>query len=323
MKRVGNLYEKICAIKNLELADKIACRGKAKQPGVIEHKKNRGSNILKLNKSLVERTYRTSEYYTFILNEGKEREISRLPYYPDRIVHHAVMNILEPIFVRTFTADTYSCVKKRGIHKALRNLTIALEDKENTTYCLKMDIRKFYPNVDNAILKTLIRRKFKDEKLLVLLDEIIDSKRGLPIGNLLSQYLANFYLTYFDHWLKEEKQIKYYFRYMDDIVILNSSKENLHQLCIDITRYVKENLNLEIKSNYQVFPVEVRGIDFVGYSSYHTHIKLRTGIKKRFVKMTRDNYNKKSLASYHGWIIHSNGRHLMKTHLKSNQDFTK
>src|SRR3990167_5999047 len=115
------------------------------------------------------------------------------------IIHHAVLNILESILVKSFTKDTYSCINKRGIHKALYSVKKALVDKENTQYCLKFDIQKFYPSINHNILKSLLRRKFKDKDLLKLLDEIIESAKGCPIGNLLSQWFANFYLSGFDH----------------------------------------------------------------------------------------------------------------------------
>jgi RNA-directed DNA polymerase len=178
LKRIGNLYRKICSLENLRLADRKACKGKAKQIGVIRHHLNRENNILELHEVLLKRLYRTSRYVNFTIYEPKEREISRLPYYPDRIVHHAIMNVLEKIFVSTFTADTYNCIKGRGIHKASYNLRRALVDVENTTYCLKLDIKKFYPNINHSILKQLLRRKFKDRDLLWLLNEIITSIDG-------------------------------------------------------------------------------------------------------------------------------------------------
>lgn len=312
MKREGNLYQSICSIENLELADTIARKGKAKQEGVIEHDKNRRENIIKLHEMLINKTYKTSEYTTFTIHEKKERLIFRLPYFPDRITHHAVMNILEPIFVRTFTKNTYSCIKKRGIHKAADAVKCALKDVENTQYCLKLDIRKFYPNIDHDVLKQLLLRKIKDKDLLWLLDEVIDSTSGLPIGNYLSQYLSNFYLTYFDHWIKEEKQVRYYFRYADDIVILASNKPYLHQMLSDIRTYLNDKLKLEIKHNYQIFPVKSRGIDFVGYVFRHTHTLLRKTIKQNFARMLAKNKNKQSIASYTGWAMHCNSKNLLK-----------
>lgn len=312
MKRINNLYEKIYSIENLQLADLIARKGKSKQPGVVQHDQYREENIQKLHEMLKGKTYITSEYTTFTIFEPKERLIYRLPYFPDRITHHAVMNILEPIFVSTFTADTYSCIKGKGIHAAAKAVKRALKDVENTKYCLKLDVKKFYPNVDHEILKQLLRRKIKDKDLLWLLDEIIDSTNGLPIGNYLSQYFANFYLTYFDHWMKEVKGVRYYFRYADDMVILSSSKLYLHQLLSEIKGYLQDNLKLTVKSNYQVFPVDARGIDFVGYVFRHTHVLLRKSIKQNFARMLVRNRNQKSIASYNGWAAHCNSKNLIK-----------
>lgn len=312
MKRIGNLYEQIYCIENLELADSIARKGKSKQPGVIHHDLNRKSNIRELHRMLKNKTYKTSEYTTFTIFEPKERLIFRLPYFPDRITHHAVMNILEPVFVSTFTADTYSCIKGKGIHAAANSVKRALKDVDNTQYCLKLDIRKFYPSIDHSILKQLLRKKIKDNDLLWLLDEIIESTDGLPIGNYLSQYFANFYLTYFDHWMKETKCVKYYFRYADDLVILSDNKPYLHNLLFEIRQYLNENLKLEIKRNYQVFPVDARGIDFVGYVFYHTHTLLRKSIKQNFARMLKKRRNDKSIASYNGWASHCNSKNLMK-----------
>lgn len=318
MKRIGNLYQKICSIENLQLAHAAARKGKGNQPGVIEFEKNKDAYLLALHEMLVNRTYKTSPYTTFKIYEPKERLISRLPYYPDRITHHAIMAELEPIFVSTFTADTYSCIKGKGIHGAANAVKLALKDKEHTQYCLKLDIKKFYPNIDHDILKALLRRKFKDSDLLWLLDEIIDSSPGIPIGNYLSQYFANFYLTGFDHWLKEVKGVKHYFRYADDLVILHSDKNYLHGLLAEIRAYFHDLLKLEIKGNYQVFPVASRGIDFVGYVFYHTHILLRKSIKQRFARMMAKYPNRASLASYRGWSNPCNSYNLL-TKLLTNE----
>lgn len=174
MKRIGNIYQKIIDIQNLQEADRRAQLGKKRQKGVIEHNKTKERNILALHRSLVTKTYRTSGYHHFIRQEGKRREISSLPYYPDRIVHHAIVLQIEEILADSFIAQTYSCIKKRGVHKCLRDLNSALKE-EKYTYCLKLDIKKFYPSVNQQLLKEKLRTKFKDKDLLGLLDEIIDS----------------------------------------------------------------------------------------------------------------------------------------------------
>ncbi|MGE0636012.1 MAG: reverse transcriptase domain-containing protein [Bacteroidia bacterium] len=312
MKRKNNLYTEIISIENLMLADAKASKGKAEQYGVKQHNKNKEANIQQLHQMLKDKIYATSPYTTFTVYEPKERLVYRLPYFPDRITHHAVMNVLEPIFVSTFTADTYSCIKGKGIHAAAEGVKAALRDVAGTQYCLKLDIRKFYPSVDHDILKQLLRRKIKDNDLLWLLDGIIDSADGLPIGNYLSQYLANFYLSYFDHWLKEEKRVKYYFRYADDLVILAPDKPYLHQLFNEIQTYLNDRLKLTIKHNYQVFPVDARSIDFVGYRFYHTHTLLRKSIKQNFARKMKRNRNPQSVASYKGWANHCDSKNLLK-----------
>lgn len=312
MKRLSNLYEKICSIENLNLADTKARKGKGFQYGVKVHDRNREENIYHLRQMLLNKTYTTSEYKTFKVYEPKEREVFCLPYFPDRITHHAIMNILEPIFISAFTKDTYSCIKGKGIHAAANAVRNDLQDVPGTRYCLKLDIKKFYPNIDHVVLKQLLRKKIKDPDLLWLLDGIIDSAPGVPIGNYLSQYFANFYLTYFDHWIKEIIKVRYYFRYADDLVFLASEKLYLHKLLGCIREYLSERLRLTIKGNYQIFPVAARGIDFVGYKFYHTHTLLRKGIKKRFARMLVSRKNDASIASYFGWIKHCNGNHLLK-----------
>jgi len=311
MKRMSNLYQQICSLENLQLADARACKGKGFQYGVRLHNQNKEANILQLQQMLLNKTYKTSTYTTFKVFEPKERDVYRLPYFPDRITHHAVMNVFEPIFVACFTNDTYSCIKGKGIHAALTSVKLALKNEPQTTFCLKLDITKFYPSINHNTLKLLLRRKFKDNDLLWLLDEIIDSAEGLPIGNYLSQYLANFYLTYFDHWIKETKAVKYYFRYADDIVILHNDKQYLHNLLNDIKTYLHTNLQLTVKGNYQVFPVAARGIDFVGYKAYHTHTLLRKSIKQSFARMMKNRKNDASIASYYGWAKHCNSINLL------------
>lgn len=306
MKRFNNLYDKIISVDNLKLADSNARKGKGHQSGIINHDKNRIENINLLHYQLKNRLYKTSPYTTFTIFEPKERLIYKLPYYPDRICHHAIMNVLKPVFLSTFTNDTYSCIKGRGIHLATNKLKKALTDVNNTTYCLKIDIHKFYPSIKQDILKGLLRRKFKDNDLLWLLYEIIDSCDGLPIGNYISQYLANFYLTYFDHWIKEVQKVLYYFRYADDMVFLSGSKKFLHKLLYNIKEYLGTNLKLTLKSNYQIFPVASRGIDFLGYVFFHTHVKIRKHIKQNFARMLKYCRNYQSIASYLGWFKYAN-----------------
>lgn len=282
MKRIGNLFNRIISYENLVRAEKKARLGKTKRYGVKKFDRNPYENLVRLQKALIEDTYRTSEYcvYTIIADRGnKEREIYRLPYYPDRIVHHAIMNVIEPYLVSRFTADTFNCLKGRGIHYGVKRLKRDLKaDKEGTKYCLKLDIKKFF-----------------------------------PFGNYISQFAANLNLTWFDRWIKQVLKIKYYYRYCDDIVILHPDKDYLRYCLQEIEKYLADNLKLKVKRNWQIFPVEARGIDFIGYVFYHDHTLLRKDIKKKFIhKLSYKSKNKRltSLAAYWGWCKYGNCHNL-------------
>lgn len=326
MKRIGNSYDEICSLDNLRLAYDKARRGKSGQYGVKLFERDVEGNIRSIHDELTNGIYRTSEYKVFTIYDPKKRKISSLPFC-DRVVHHAIMNVMEPIWTSIFIRNTYSCIKTRGIHDVLRHLKRDLKDVENTRYCLKIDIRKFYPSIDHDILKQIIRRKIKDARLLQLLDEIIDSVPGVPIGSYPSQFFANMYLSYFDHWLKEDRRVKYYYRYADDMVVLAADKSYLHGLLVKINDYLETRLKLQLKGNYQVFPVAERGIDFVGYRFYHTHILMRKSIKKRLCRKTAK-LNKKDLtekeyrmriAPWLGWAKHCNSRNLLKTVIRNEE----
>ncbi len=342
MKRVGNLYGKIISLENLRLADEKARRGKTSTYGVQMHERNREANLLALHEALLTKTYHTSQYQIFKVYEPKERIIYRLPYYPDRIVHHAIMNVLEPIWVSVFTHNTYSCIKDRGIEgcaRAVRKIIARYEGRP--LYCLKIDIKKFYPSIDHEVLKRIVRLKIKDKDLLWLLDEIIDSAPGLPIGNYLSQYLANLCLAYFMHWVNERLHIEIgkpepfdATEYADDIPLFADNKEDLHKAFKAIKRYMEEELHLTIKGNWQIFPIAEnrydkhgRALDYVGYKFYRNQTLMRKSIKKNLCRTVSRLGGKEPSLSYKefkmaiapwiGWAKHSNSKHLLKTILNS------
>nr|DAJ12698.1 MAG TPA: hypothetical protein [Bacteriophage sp.] len=210
MKRHGDLIKPISSLSNVRLADNHARQNTKSKYEVYVHDSNQDVENVILSENLENGTYKTSEYNTFKIYEPKERLIFKLPYYPDRIAHHAIMNILKPIWIKTFIHQTYSSIEGRGIHMLKNELFKVLQEyPKETTYCLKMDVHKFYPSINHDILKIQIRKKIKDNKTLALLDEIIDSTDsltpgvGVPIGNYLSQYFANVYLSEFDHVMKE------------------------------------------------------------------------------------------------------------------------
>ena len=222
-------------------------------------------------------------------------------------------------------ANTYACVRGRGIHKCLQDLNRALQrNKRGTRYCLKIDIRHYYDNIDHEVLKRIIAKSVGDKRLLRLIYLIIDSTegKGIPIGFLTSQNFANWYLTPFDHWIKEVMRVRYYYRYMDDIVVLGRTKTELHELLEAMRRYLGEELRLEIKPNHQVFPVDARSIDFVGYKSNHYNVLVRASILKRYWRKLHKLQRKSKqrggitfeqavheLASHYGWLQHCDREH--------------
>jgi len=329
MKRFGYLYEKIYDMDNLKLAHKKARRGKTYYKEVQMVDANPEKYLTDIHNMLKDKTFKNSEYVIMDkkTDNGKVRKIFKLPYYPDRIIHHAIMQIIEPLWLSIFIRDTYSAVPGRGIHDGVKRIKKALRDEENTKYCLKLDIKKFYPSVDNEILKQIIRKKIKDKDLLWLLDEIIDSTKGIPIGNYLSQYFGNLYLSGLDHYLKENQKCKYVLRYCDDIVILHSCKDFLHKLKNAIINYLT-GLKLQLKNNWQVFSVSIRGIDFLGYRFFNRYTLLRKSIKIKFVrKIKKINKNWKrlrhteivnSVMSYCGWFKYANCKNLACKYLDNN-----
>lgn len=350
MKRYGNLYQKIYDIENLKLAHKHARKGKGWYEEVKMIDENPDYYLGLLQEMLINHTYHTSEYEVFYKTEGsKTRKIYKLPYFPDRICQWAILQVIEPYLINNLTDDTYSAIPDRGIHKGLHKLQDAMwNDVPGCQYCLKLDARHYYQSINHEILKQKYARMFKDEELLDLLYEIIDSSTtaeiedltaiylleedidpntGIPIGNYLSQYSGNYYFSSFDHWIKEEKHIKHYFRYMDDIVIFAETKEELHALKEEIAAYFHDNLKLAIKGNWQVFPTYVRGVDYLGYRTFLNYSLLRkstckqmkaklSAIREKVEAGNMMNYSEWcSINSYKGWLKHCDSFRLQQKYI--------
>lgn len=322
MKRYTNLYEKIYSLENIREAHRNARKGKSHYIEVKMVDANPEYYFKQIHDMLCNRKYRTADYHVFKkYDSGKERTIYRLPYFPDRIVHHCIMQVIEPIWSKVFIRDTYASLKGRGVHDGVQRIKQALmNDAVGTMYCLKMDVKKFYPSVDHATLKQSIRGKIKCSRTLDLLDGIIDSAdRGIPIGNYLSQYFGNLYLSGMDHWIKETLHCKYYFRYCDDLVILGADKARLHLVRTEIEQYLVR-LKLTLKENWQIFPVSSRGIDFLGYVFFSTHTLIRKRIAKRMRVQLRLCEHRwwympkvcllSTVMSYYGWQKHANAWNL-------------
>lgn len=321
MKRARGLFKLLYDIDNLKNAHINARKCKTFYDDVKMVDCNTEKYLYLLQSKIKMHEYKTSKYESFIKNDGKKvREIFKLPYYPDRIFQWALIQVIEPYLLKNFTDDTYSAIPGRGTYAVYKKLKKALnKDNNGTKWCLKIDIKKYYPSINKRILKEKYEKIIKDKDVLFYINEIIDStdgETGVPIGNYFSQYSGNLYLSCFDHWIKEIKHIKWYYRYMDDMVFLASTKEELQELIFPVINYLSENLHLTVKKNWCIFKVEDRGIDFVGYVFRHNSIRLRKSIVKTIVKVSRAIWmraKKNMLINYHmycsinslcGWLKH-------------------
>jgi retron-type reverse transcriptase len=288
MKRQGFLWDELISFPNLLRAALQAQRGKRSRPNVEAFHFDLEPELLRLRDELANHTYRPGPYRTFTLRQGKPRLISAAPYR-DRIVHHALVNVLEPIFEPSFLPDSYACRKGKGTHAAVRRCQAYAR---RYGYVWKADIRKFFPSMDHAILKELLARKVKDPQVLGLAARIIDHsnpqdevqhsfrgndlftprerRHGLPIGNQTSQFFANVYLDPLDHFLKDRLGVGGYVRYCDDFVAFAGDKRELARARRQVEEFLAGlRLRLHPTKN-QVFPTR-QGIAFLGYRVFRTH----------------------------------------------------
>ena len=286
MKRYGNIYEKICDIDNIKLAIRKASKGKRQRRSVRRALNNIDETAESIKMLLETGSFKPSPYRQFTVRDNssrKEREVFCPKFYPDQIVHWAIMLQIQPIMECGMYAHSCASRTGKGAHYGKRYIRKWLDnDRKNMKYCLKLDIRKFYPSVDHGALKETLRMKFKDEKLLDVLGVIIDSAEGLPIGNYTSQWFANFILTPLDHYIGTLEGVSHRMRYMDDIVVFSNSKKKLHEVRKQIELFIKP-LKLELKGNWQVFKVKSRGIDFLGFRFFFdkTILRRRTALRMR------------------------------------------
>ena len=320
MKKYGNLYFKITEIDNIRLAYIKARKGKRWQNTVKKFELNLEDNLKKIQEMLINKTYKTSDYVTKIIYEPKERLIYKLPFSPDRIVQHAIMNIVEPVWESFFISDSYACRKNKGIHAGSRK---TMEFIRRNRYCLKCDISKFYPSINHDVLYKIICRKIKDKDVLLLFKNIVDSigeKNNIPIGNYTSQWMGNLYLNELDQRVKHVYKVKDYLRYCDDFLLFSNDKTELKNILIDMEKYINDELKLRL-SKKDIFPVS-RGIDFLGYRHFRKYILLRKStvkrVKKRLKKLpylyenkviTKEQYVS-SLSSSMGWLKWANSYNL-------------
>lgn len=324
------LYDLIRDRDNVELAVKNACKDHAHDPAVIRIRENPEPYVDAVCRILDEQSFHYSTFkYKTIFERGKWRNLCFTRTFPDRIIQHAVFQIVEPILLGTCIRDTYAAIKGKGLHKGVVQIRKDMDsDPEGTQYCLKIDIRHYFENIDRNKLFELIKRKIKDPRTLEILHRIIfecPGDSGLLIGLFSSQILSAFYLSAFDHYCKEVLGMPYCYRYADDIVVLYRNKRMLHRYLEFMRKYLRD-LGLEIKPNWQIFPVDARGVDFMGYVFRHGYVLVRKRNKINYIRscnlIVRCLRHKepitgtmiRSKASYEGLLSWCDSRHLVEVH---------
>lgn len=325
MKSYNHLFEKIIDVENIRKAIHQSSKRKKTRREVQQVLNNEDYYIQVVRYLLINDKFNIRKHVPKIIDDGfqhKQRKIIQPDYKYEQIVQHALMQVLIPIFKKGMYEYCCGSIPKRGNSHGKKYIEkVIKKDKVNTKYVLKIDIKKFFDNIDHDILKNKLKRIIHDEKTLNLLYKIIDSyDKGLPLGYFTSQWLANFYLQDLDYFIKQTLGIKYYVRYMDDMVLFASNKEELHYARKAIENYIATKLNLKLKHNYQVFRIannkkdNARCLNFMGYKFYMEKTILRKNIMLKTTRKIRKILKKKKctwydatqLMSYYGWIKHTN-----------------
>ncbi|MEK6828608.1 MAG: reverse transcriptase/maturase family protein [Nanoarchaeota archaeon] len=339
MRTFNNIYPEIYSMENLFFAYKKARKGKTRKDYVIEFEENLADNLIILHYELKNQTYAPRPLDTFILRDPKTRKISKSDFR-DRIVHHALVRVIGPIFEKIFIYD--SCANRKGkgnlfalkrfhefIKKVSRNGKFKGWFNKNQIkgYCLKADIKHYFQKVDHEVILNIIKEKIADKKVVWLIEKILDNNvpdnpigKGMPLGNLTSQFLANVYLNKLDYFVKNKLKVRYYLRYVDDFVLLSPSKKQLSIWRGDIENFLSKELKIELHPDKsRIIPLS-RGIDFVGFRNFYFFKFLRKrNVKKMEIKVRRfanREINKdKMIGIFQGWNAHSkwaNSLHLRR-----------
>lgn len=331
MKTHTHLYESICSFDNLLAAAKQAQKGKRFQENVGRFNANLEHELVRLRRELIEKSYQPGEYREFLIYEPKKRMISAAPYR-DRVVHHALCNVIAPLFERTFIHDSYANRAGKGTHAAILRYQ---EFCRKNSFALKCDVKKYFPSIDHQALKAEVRRTIACPDTLWLIDRIIDSsnaqepmiayfpgddlftpyerRRGLPIGNLTSQFFANVYLNRFDHFVKEALRCKFYVRYVDDFAVLGNDKSRLWQVKHEMSLYL-EQLRLQLHERKCQIHRTNRGVAFLGFRVFPDFRLLKRDNvvrTRRRLRRLQTRYASGELSwrevtrAVHGWLGHA------------------
>ncbi len=314
MRRIGGLWPQVITFENLLAAHRKARRGKRDRPAVVRFELDLERNLFDLQRGLADHSYRPGNYRLFEIYDRKPRQIAAAPYR-DRVVHHALMKLVEPALDPSFISDSYACRVGKGVHAAVERYQ---SWARRYAYSLKLDVRRYFPSIDHAILKQKLRDRIKDPDVLWLFDLIIDSapegslgeslpgddlvdlmerRCGLPIGNLTSQFLGNLYLDDLDHHLKETLRVPAYLRYVDDLILLTDGKSDLWDLSREIEqRLLLDRLRLH-PHKIQLQPT-AQGLDVLGYRVFPEYRRLRRDNGYRFRRRLRQ-----LAAAYANWEV--------------------
>lgn len=274
-----HVWEKITDIDNIKYAIVCASKKKTKRKGVQKVLGNIEHYALEIQHMLVSKTYAPSPYNEVIIKDGssqKTRTIHKPKFYPDQCIHWALVLPMQEGWKKSLHPSTCGSIPNRGGHYGKKKIERWMRnDHKGTKYCYKLDIRKYYQSIDQSILLNMFKRKIKDADAFWLIEKIVCShNKGLPIGNYTSQWFANLFLSKLDWYISQELGVKYYVRYIDDMVLFSNNKKKLHKIRKSIEEFVS-NLGLHIKDNWQVFKVVDRGVDVLGYRFFHTHTLIR------------------------------------------------
>lgn len=348
MNTYTRLYQKVCSYSNLELAFRKARKRKTRKPYVIEFEKNMKDNLMLLRSELLLHAYKPLPLRDKIIKDPKTRRIS-ISHFRDRIVHHAICNLIEPIFDKKFIADSFANRKGKGTLAAMERLdafknrvsksqTIVQKFGGNNIrgFFFKGDIKKYFDTVSHERLMQIISKTIRDKELLFLIRKILKNHntvlegRGMPLGNLTSQFFANVYLNELDQFVKHELKAKYYLRYVDDFVILSNSLIKLEEYKERIDSFLKEELLIELNHDKSKIKPLSRGIEFLGYRNYAYHKLLRMrNIRRAYKRLeehkkehaeTRISYDK-AYASIAGWLAYAKKANTYKLRKKMVHQF--
>ena len=339
MNKINNVYSKVISKENLYRAAYMASRGRRYKDAAADFNFFLEQEIDCLEKELSSKTYCHGKYRTFTIYEPKERKIAAAPFR-DRVVHHAVHGILEPLIDKEFIYDSYACRKGKGTHKAVGRAQSFFKLNE---FCFHGDIRKYFPSIDHDILKDILRRKIEDEDLLWLLDGIIDSAvslthcsplpnscaKALPLGNLTSQFFANLYLNELDYFVKVDLREKHYLRYMDDFLVFGNSKGKLQEIKNKVRMFLEKMLNLDLHEGKSQIYKTRSGVKFLGFRMFKNYRKLASNnvrnLKKRLKRfdylLSKGKIEEGEIKdSIRCWVAHSKYADTKALRLRMRQD---